>query len=80
MSKILSQLTIMPLSMVNSREAVEVRSVNGSHAIQMRLINLGILPGVRIRILHSDSSSLLLKFRNTRLMLQRSIASQIQVE
>lgn len=70
----------MPLSMVNSGEAVTVLAINGSHAMQMRLINLGIMPGVMVQIITCDSSSLLLKIKSTRLMLQRSIAYQVQVQ
>jgi ferrous iron transport protein A len=70
----------MPLSMVSSGEAVKVQAINGPHAMQIRLVNLGILPGVSVRILNHDSSSLLLKIKNTRLMLHRSIASLVQVQ
>jgi Fe2+ transport system protein FeoA len=70
----------MPLSMVNSGKAVKVLAINGSHAMQMRLINLGIMPGVMVQILTRDSSSLLLKISSTRLMVQSSIAYQVQVQ
>ncbi len=70
----------MPLSMANSGEAVKVLAISGSHDMKMRLVNLGILPGVMVQILNRDSSSLLLKVRSTRLMLHHSIAHQVQVQ
>lgn len=69
----------MPLSLVSSGKEVEVLAINGSHAMQMRLVSLGILPGVTVHVLNRDSSSLLLKIRSTRLMLQHSVAQQVQV-
>ncbi len=70
----------MPLSMVHSGAAVKVLAINGSHDMQMRLVNLGILPGAMVQIINRDSSSLLLKIKSTRLMLHHSIAHQVQVQ
>ncbi|HBS61083.1 MAG TPA: ferrous iron transport protein A [Firmicutes bacterium] len=70
----------MPLAMMNSGREYRIVNINGSTDLRMKLVNMGITPGVAVRIISKSPSSLLIGLRDTRIMLNSGIAHQIQVQ
>jgi Fe2+ transport system protein FeoA len=70
----------MTLTMANTGQELKVVSVNSSHDMRMRLTNLGITPGIAVRVISRNPSSLLVGVRDTRIMLHYGIAHQIVVQ
>lgn len=70
----------MPLTMANFGREFTIVNVNGSTDLRMKLTNMGITPGIAVRIISKNPSSLLIGFRDTRIMLDSGIAHQIQVQ
>jgi ferrous iron transport protein A len=70
----------MPLTMANTGKEVKVTTINSPHDMRMRLTNLGITPGISVRVISRNPSSLLVGVRDTRIMLNFGIAHQIQVQ
>jgi ferrous iron transport protein A len=70
----------MPLTMANTGQELKVVSVNSSHDMRMRLTNLGITPGIAVRVISRNPSSLVVGVRDTRIMLNYGIAHQIFVQ
>lgn len=70
----------MPLTMANSGREFTVISINGTTNMRMKLNNIGIMPGIVVRIISKNPSSLLIGFRDTRIMIQSGLAHQILVQ
>jgi ferrous iron transport protein A len=70
----------MPLTMANTGKEVTVLAINSSHDVRMRLTNLGITPGISLRVISRNPSSMLIGVRDTRLMVNFGLAHQIQVQ
>jgi len=72
----------MPLSMVTPGQEVELVAVQGGWGIRRRLAEMGLNPGVRIRVIQSDlrGSPLIIAVRDTRLALGHGMAHKIMVK
>jgi ferrous iron transport protein A len=72
---------MMPLSMVSTGETVEVAAVRAGWGLQRRLADLGLTPGVRVRIISSGKPGpVVLNVRGSRLALGYGVANKIMVK
>ncbi len=70
----------MPLAMARPGEVVTVIGVRAGWGLQRRLADMGLTPGVQIRVINSQMPGpVLIDLRGTRLALGRGIAQKIIV-
>ena len=71
---------MMPLSMVSPGDTVEVAAVRMGWGLQRRLADLGLTPGVRVRVVSSGKPGpVVLDVRGSRLALGYGVAHKIMV-
>lgn len=71
---------MMPLSMVSPNDMVEVAAVKAGWGLQRRLADLGLTPGVTVRVIRSGKNGpLVLDVRGSRLALGHGVAHKIMV-
>ena len=71
---------MMPLSMVSAGEVVQVVSINAGWGLQRRLADMGLTPGVEVRMVNKQGRGpVLLELRGSRLALGHGIAHKIMV-
>lgn len=71
----------MPLAMARPGEVVTVIGVRAGRGLQRRLADMGLTPGVQIRVVNSQMPGpVLIDLRGTRLALGRGIAQKITVK
>lgn len=70
----------MPLSMVQSGELVQVVAVRAGWGLQRRLADMGLTPGVRVKVINSQGRGpVILDLRGSRLALGHGVAHKIIV-
>ena len=71
----------VPLSTVSSEKEVTLIDIHGGRGVQSRLCSMGLVPGVKIRVLsNSGAGPLMVAVKDTRLALGRGMAYKIIVE
>jgi len=71
---------MMPLSMVQSGELVQVVAVRTGWGLQRRLADMGLTPGVRVKVINSQGRGpVILDLRGSRLALGHGVAHKIMV-
>ena len=71
----------MPLAMASPGELVTVTGVRAGRGLQRKLADMGLTPGVQIRVINSGMPGpVLIEVRGTRLALGRGIALKIVVK
>jgi len=71
----------IPLAMVTPGELVTVTEVRGGWGLQRRLADMGLIPGVQIRVMNSQAPGpVLINLRGSRVALGRGIAQKIAVK
>ena len=71
---------MMPLSMVSPGEVVQVAAVRAGWGLQRRLAEMGLNPGVQVRVINSQRPGpVVLDVRGSRLALGHGIAHKIMV-
>ena len=71
----------MPLAMARAGELVTVTTVRAGWGLQRRLADMGLTPGVRIRVINSQMPGpVLIDLRGSRVALGRGVAQKIIVE
>jgi ferrous iron transport protein A len=71
----------MPLAMVQSGELVTVTEVRAGRGLQRRLADMGLTPGVQIRVINNEMSGpVLIDLRGVRVALGRGIVLKIVVK
>lgn len=71
----------MPLAMVRPGELVTVTEVRAGWGLQRRLADMGLTPGVQIRVINSQMPGpVLIDLRGSRVALGRGIALKIAVK
>ena len=72
---------MMPLSMVSANETVKVVTVRAGWGLQRRLADMGLTPGLKVRVVRSHRfGALVLDVRGSRLALGRGLARRIMVK
>ena len=71
---------MMPLSMVSPGEVVKVVTVRAGWGLQRRLADMGLTPGVQIRVVNSQRPGpVVIDIRGSRLALGHGLAHRIMV-
>ena len=71
----------MPLAMVSPGEVVRVVNVRAGWGLTRRLADMGLLPGVQIRVINNQlRGPLIIDLRGSRLVLGHGMAQKILVE
>ena len=71
---------MMPLSMVSQGEQVQVVAIRAGWGLQRRLAEMGLNPGVQIRVMNSQRPGpVVIDVRGSRLALGYGIAHKIMV-
>ena len=71
---------MMPLSMTSSGETVKVSAVKAGWGLQRRLADLGLTPGVKVRVISINKpGQVILDVRGSRLALGHGVAHKIMV-
>lgn len=71
---------MMPLSMASSGDTVEVAVVRAGWGLQRRLADLGLIPGVKVRVIsRGRPGQVVLDVRGSRLALGHGVANKIMV-
>ena len=71
---------MMPLSMVSAGETVEIAAVRVGWGLQRRLADMGLTPGVRVRVVNSQGRGpVVINVRGSRLALGHGVAHKIMV-
>jgi len=71
----------MPLAMARPGEVVTVIGVRAGWGLQRRLADMGLTPGVQIRVINSQMPGpVLIELRGSRVALGRGIAQKIIVK
>jgi ferrous iron transport protein A len=71
---------MMPLSMASPGEAVKVIAVRAGWGLQRRLADLGLTPGVKVRVISSGRPGpVIIDVRGSRLALGYGVAHRIMV-
>ena len=69
-----------PLTLAGAGQAVKLIQITGGGCLRRRLTELGLTPGVELKVMRDDGGPLLLAVRDTRLALGRGMAQQIMVQ
>ena len=70
----------MPLAMARPGKLVTVVGVRAGRGLQRKLADMGLTPGVQIKVINSDMSGpVLIDLRGTRVAMGRGIALKIAV-
>ena len=71
----------MILSNVPSGKEVTLTDINGGRGLRSKLYSMGLIPGVRLRVLCGDGGGpLMICVRDSRLAIGRGMAQKIVVE
>lgn len=71
----------MPLAMAKEGEIVEVVGMRGGLGLERKLANMGLTPGVKIRVIHSQvAGPVLIELRGGRVGLGRGVAQKVLVK
>ena len=72
---------VMPLAMASSDKLLTVIGINAGWGLQRRLTDMGLTPGVQIRVMNGQcAGSVLIDLRGSRLGLGRGVAQKILVK
>ncbi len=72
---------MMPLSMICAGEVVHVVGVRAGWGLQRRLADMGLTPGVEVRVINSQGRGpVVLDLRGSRLCLGHGVAHKIMVK
>ena len=71
---------LMPLAMTSPGEVVQVVDIRAGRGLTRRLADMGLTPGVNIRIINSQMSGpVVIDLRGSRLVLGHGVAQKILV-
>jgi ferrous iron transport protein A len=68
-----------PLSQAQVGQKVRLVSIHGGHQLTHRLVEMGLTPGVTIRVLQNSGGPLLVAESDSRIALGRGMAEKIDV-
>ena len=72
---------VMPLVMASPGKLLTVTSINAGWGLQRRLADMGLTPGIQIRVMNGQCAGpVLIDLRGSRLGLGRGVAQKILVK
>ncbi len=69
----------MPLTMAKAGECNYIKRITGKDEIRSHLANLGFVVGEPVTVVSDNSGNLILNIKNTRIALDKAMASRILV-
>lgn len=70
----------MPLHLANEGKSLEVINVDGVSPVRIRLTELGFIPGTRICVLSKNQECILVKIKDSRIMLNHLMACRVNAQ
>ncbi len=70
---------MMPLVFASENEIVEVVKIEGGHGIHAKLMEMGIIPGAKIRMVCNAKGPVIIAVNDSKYALGKGIASKIIV-
>ena len=70
---------IFPLTQAAIGQQVQLKSIKGGRHLNHRLVEMGLTPGVSIRVLQNSGGPLLLAISDSRIALGRGMARKVNV-
>ncbi len=70
----------LPLTMVSPGERVTLVEIMSGRGVRHRLTELGLIPGVELKVVQDEGGPLLLAVHDSRLALGRGMAHKIMVQ
>ena len=70
---------IMPVFMAAKGEDLEIKKVTGSDKVRQHLAELGFVVGAFVKVLHEIDGNLIIRVNDSRVALDKSMASRIIV-
>jgi Fe2+ transport system protein FeoA len=70
----------LPLAMVGLGQTVKLTEMIGKDKLTRRLIDLGLTPGVELRVIQNQDGRLILAVRGSRVVLGQGMAHKIMVQ
>ena len=70
----------MKLFLANPGETYEIVHIGGREKLQKHLMNLGFVPGSRIRLVNEVQGNYIVVVKETRLGISRELAQKIEVQ
>ncbi len=71
--------SLHPLSTAHPQDTVEIVRIEAGRRLNRRLTELGLTPGVPVRVLYVNGGPMLIAVRGTRLAIGRGMAEKILV-
>ncbi|MGI5878176.1 MAG: FeoA family protein [Christensenellales bacterium] len=69
----------MPLTLAKPGESIRIQRITGRHDIRRRLASMGFVEGETVTIIAQRAGDMILALRDTRIALDRALASRIMV-
>lgn len=69
----------MPLTMINPGQEVTLIDILGGRGIRSKLYSMGLVPGVKFKVLGNKGGPTMIAVNNTRLALGSGMAKKIMV-
>ncbi|MBN2329414.1 MAG: ferrous iron transport protein A [Candidatus Omnitrophica bacterium] len=73
------QEEIIPLSLVETGRSVRLAFINGGRELRSRLADMGLVPGMELRVIRNTGGPFIIAVKNSRLALGRGMAQKILV-
>jgi len=71
----------LPLAMINPSEEATVTEIRGGRGLVQKLADMGLTPGVKIRVISSNKPGpILIDIRGSRLVLGHGVAQKVMVD
>ncbi len=70
---------LIPLTQAKTGACLHLVKIEGGREVTRRLVELGLTPGVSVRVLQNYGGPVLIAVRDSRIALGRGIASKLQV-
>ena len=70
----------MPLTTVNPGQEVTLIDIQGGRGLKSKLYSMGLIPGVKLRIVGNGGGPIMIAINDTRLALGFGMARRIMVE
>lgn len=70
---------MMPLSMATYGQETQIVKISGGDSVQKHLANLGLLAGEQVTVISELGGNLILKVRESRVALDKTIVNRIWV-
>jgi Fe2+ transport system protein FeoA len=71
--------TCIPLTEAKPGALVQLVAINGGRKLARRIVELGLTPGVKLKVLHDSGGPMIIAVRDSRIALGRGMAEKLSV-